>query len=100
MTEAKFTKGPWELNHDGMIYGQPGESEDEAPFVADVCRDSMHAGAKMTAREKANGMMIAAAPELYEACQLLANRASKIPLRYFKKPEVHAFLEEVESAFI
>lgn len=49
------TARPWQHDGHGMIYGQAGEDESEAPFVADVCRDEMDAALTgPTPQEKAN----------------------------------------------
>ena len=47
-----------EDNGNGLIYGQCSGEEDEAPFVADVCRNS----SEYTDQEQANARLIVAAP--------------------------------------
>ena len=69
MTQAQHTKGPWEDNGAGLIYGQVSGDDDEAPFVADCCKDG--GSGDYDAEEVANARLIAAAPDLLEALQLL-----------------------------
>lgn len=59
---VKHTPGPWAMDGQGVVYGQNGN--DEAPYVADVTRDGKYDGNNLTQQERANGMLIAAAPEL------------------------------------
>ena len=61
----RFTRSPWEDNGNGLIYGQVSGDDDEAPFVADVCRDG--ARGFYSDEEQANAQLISAAPELYDA---------------------------------
>ena len=61
------TKGPWEMNESGLIFGQVSREDDEAPFVADVARDGIHAAASLTQEEQANGRLISAAWLMLEA---------------------------------
>lgn len=69
MTQT-HTPGPWEDNGAGLIYGQVQGDDDEAPFVADVCNNG---GAGIySEQEKINARLIAAAPELLEALDNLA----------------------------
>lgn len=65
VTEAKHTPGPWEDNGSGLIYGQVSGDEDEAPFVADCCKDG--ASGFYSNEEQANARLIAAAPRMKEA---------------------------------
>lgn len=70
MTEeikTKHTPGPWEHNDSGLIFGQMTDDDNEAPFVADVIEDEVHAAlGLLSPREQANALLIAAAPELLE----------------------------------
>jgi hypothetical protein len=62
------TPAPWEHGDNGLIYGQCGEDDVEAPFVCDVIKDSaMQALGILSPVEEANARLIAAAPELLEA---------------------------------
>ena len=72
----KHTPGPWELNDWGLIYGQPGPDDEEAPFVCDVA-DAI-AGI-MTDEERANGALIETAPELLEALELAVAALNWVP---------------------
>jgi len=65
--QARFTPGPWEDNGIGLIYGQVCGDDDEAPFVADVCRDG--AGGFYSDEEQANARLITSSPDLYEAAK-------------------------------
>jgi hypothetical protein len=65
--QARFTRAPWEDNGNGLIYGQVCGDDDEAPFVADVCRDG--AGGFYSDEEQANARLITSAPELYGAAK-------------------------------
>ena len=56
--QARFTRAPWEDNGNGLIYGQVCGDNDEAPFVADVCRDG--AGGFYSDEEQANARLITA----------------------------------------
>jgi enoyl-CoA hydratase/carnithine racemase len=72
MTNANHTPGPWEDNGDGLIYGQCSGDDDmeEAPLVADVC----NVASDYTDQERANARLIAAAPSLLAACQMVVDR--------------------------
>ena len=41
--DAKHTPTPWEQGDNGLIYGQCQGDNDEAPFVADVSKDTVSA---------------------------------------------------------
>jgi len=75
MRNANHTPGPWEHGNNGLIYGQCGEDDVEAPFVCDVIEDSaMQALGMLSPVEEANARLIAAAPELLKALEdLLAD---------------------------
>jgi hypothetical protein len=68
---AKHTPGPWEDNDAGLIYGQMQDDEDQAPFVCDVCNEP--GSGSYTEQEKANAILIAAAPDLLHAAELAAD---------------------------
>ena len=67
----QHTKGPWQDNDEGLIFGQVSGDTDIAPFVCDVC-DNPGSGV-YTEQEKANARLIAAAPELLEALEEVVN---------------------------
>jgi hypothetical protein len=63
MTQISFTPGPWEHGDSGLIYGQCGENDVEAPFVCDVIEDSaMQVLGMLSPVEETNARLIAAAP--------------------------------------
>jgi hypothetical protein len=73
---AQHTPGPWEINDNGLIYGQCREGDDEAPCVADVIKDrELAAFGIMSPEETANARLIAAAPELLFALEALIEYA-------------------------
>jgi hypothetical protein len=61
------TPGPWEDNGIGLIFGQASGNAEEAPFIADVCKDGP--GGFYSDEEQANARLIAAAPELLTALE-------------------------------
>jgi hypothetical protein len=70
MTDTKYqttpttnhTPEPWEHGDNGLIYGQCGEDDVEAPFVCDVIEDSaMQALGILSPLEEANARRICAA---------------------------------------
>jgi hypothetical protein len=70
---AAHTPEPWEHADNGLIYGQCGEGDDEAPFVADVIEDSaMQALGMLPPVEAANARRICAA---INACEGLSTEA-------------------------
>lgn len=71
MTNAQHTPGPWQDNEAGLIYGQVADDGDEAPFVADCCVNP--GSGEYTDQERANARLIAAAPMLLTALQMIAD---------------------------
>lgn len=69
MTEPKFTPGPWKKNQ-GTIEGAGGQ-QIASLYSFRYHPDIIEAGAqlKVEENEEANAHLIAAAPELYEACE-------------------------------
>ncbi len=64
MSETKFTPGPWSLEFDNVPYDGGFETlvingENGGICMMDCAKDDM----------KANGRLIAAAPEMWKACQ-------------------------------
>jgi hypothetical protein len=70
MSETKWTEGPWtyipstDKRSDGYVVA--GEVTPGAVRPPAICRVTSNAG---PTRQKANANLIAAAPELYEACE-------------------------------
>ena len=71
--EAKFTKGPWFVDQYGHVYGW---EEDSGNILKDACErksvclvDGRHSAATMDDK-----ILIAAAPEMYEALDVVAHR--------------------------
>ncbi|HJT77879.1 MAG TPA: hypothetical protein VJ739_11820 [Gemmataceae bacterium] len=70
---ARHTPEPWEYADSGLIYGQCGEDDDEAPFVCDVVEDSaMQAFGTLSPVEEANARRICAA---VNACRGVSTEA-------------------------
>lgn len=65
MSDAKFTKGTWEIREDGKHWLWIGPTS----WVKRVCRVGLYGGAEH--EDKANAQLIAAAPDLYEALKEL-----------------------------
>jgi len=77
MTQTKnYTKGPWDDNDAGLIYGQVSGDTDEAPFVCDCCENG--GSGIYTEQERANARLIAAAPELLESLSLLIDQIESL----------------------
>jgi hypothetical protein len=77
MNEASFTKGPWRITDFGedgvMIHGSNGELV-----------ETVYTG-------KANAQLIASAPEIYEALNLMCFAFSK-PVGQYRTNELQAYL--------
>ena len=90
MTNANHTPGPWEHGDNGLIYGQCGEDDVEAPFVCDVIEDSaMQALGMLSPVEEANARRICAA---VNACKGITTEA-------LEQNAVQALLEAAEVAW-
>jgi biotin synthase-related radical SAM superfamily protein len=61
---SKFTPGPWKLGRCGQILGEDGE------FICKARKWTIYQYSKSPV-EKANAALIAAAPELYNALDML-----------------------------
>ena len=75
---VSFTPGPWVLgntsHHETMIIGRGGKGD----YVCHVQFEQIGGGAIASAMEparRANARLIAAAPELYAACQYIVDAA-------------------------
>lgn len=66
MSEAKFTKGPWIVNSNGSYFNIGPKNENSVvPVYPDACMGVMH-------YDESNAHLIAAAPEMYEKLEYLA----------------------------
>ncbi len=63
-----YTPGPWEVSPDGIIYSGPLKNAVELGFVAQ--------GSDGVPQARANGRLMAAAPELLDALRKLTNEAT------------------------
>ena len=84
MSKPKHTPGPWKVVYE-EIKGDPKHSiyTTENKYIADVPVGFYHGGLKLHLHDtsdhaEANANLIAAAPDLLEACQELINRADEI----------------------
>lgn len=65
--DVKHTPTPWEQDGFGLIYGQCQGDDDEAPFVADVSKDTVSAALGIISPEEAaNAALIVRAVNSYE----------------------------------
>jgi hypothetical protein len=73
ISASLHTPEPWEHHDNGLIYGQCGEDDVEAPFVCDVIEDSaMQALGMLSPVEEANARRICAA---VNACKGISTEA-------------------------
>ena len=71
MSEVKFTKGPWFIDHDLCIMTS-SDIEDES-MICDLMP------VELNDNEIANAHLIAMAPEMYEMLNSIENDANQIP---------------------
>lgn len=78
MSETKFTPGPWRINGRVVFSRETYDDELDAIYICSMARSSLD-------EDKANGHLVAAAPELYAAAdaarELLINEVVKEPDR-------------------
>lgn len=94
---AKHTPGPWDDNDNGLILGNLDNYEDEAPFVADVCKSPQ----AYTDQERANCRLIKAAPdmlrELRGARLMFHAWLGSRPTEYGPHPELERTIRDIEA---
>ena len=66
MRQTKFTPGPWQVAFRGSL--QVCDCDGEVRGCAPIANIVQSHGPKPSAEDRANAHLIAAAPELYEAC--------------------------------
>lgn len=77
MSEQKWTKGPWEIAGAVHVYA-PGKNGanictiGEPRASASVGYTELELGSKDSNEAYANAVLVAAAPDLYEACKAMA----------------------------
>ena len=80
------TPGPWffhsEIEREGpdeRVWWSISTKKDPEEYGGEICSsDYMYSGSEVTGRSYANGLLIAAAPELYEALEELLRHAAFI----------------------
>ncbi len=86
MNEFKGTPGPWWVDEDGWVAGRKGHP---------VCMFSLGIGdSEMSEREKKDGQLIAAAPELLEALISIVDRSHNGELGSSKVIDMRKIAEE------
>lgn len=89
MSEAKFTKGPWNAKDGMWIDGCYITSSSRIGMVKICSVDSAyldgHANDSFESEQLANAHLIAAAPELYDMLASIENDAGEIPKDFWDK---------------
>lgn len=94
MKKAKHTPGTWSIQEHTEIRGVDG-------FVAETCFKHIYGKGNCcipTAKEKANAHLIAAAPELLEACKDVYNHYTRLYRERIEKGDVPAHMQRLQMA--
>jgi hypothetical protein len=95
---SAHTPTPWHDNGDGLIYGQPAEGQDGAPFIADVIAASDRAALSiLTDRERANASFIVRACNAYDGI-LAALQSAAVAMECSESPFMHNEAEKARAA--
>jgi len=77
-TKAQHTPGPWEIRPFEGVYGVFSKEDNEVPVATTDYGGDMLEGADCQLTQEANARLIAAAPELLEACKTALSKLNEL----------------------